>query len=58
LNLRTAAPVPIAAGPDVEALYLELVETLPPANRAELARLLLEDWHDNHQVCTPVGTRV
>lgn len=28
---------------DVEALYHELLEALPPAERAELARLLAED---------------
>jgi hypothetical protein len=31
------------AQPDVEALYLVLVETLAPADRAELARLLAQD---------------
>ena len=37
--VTVAAEIPT----DVEALYLALLERLPPAERAELARLLLED---------------
>jgi len=37
--VTVAAEIPA----DVEALYLALLERLPPAERAELARLLLED---------------
>jgi hypothetical protein len=37
--VTVAAEIPT----DVEALYLALLERLPPAERAELGRLLLED---------------
>ena len=37
--MTVAAEIPT----DVEALYLALLERLPPAEGAELGRLLLED---------------
>jgi hypothetical protein len=44
---------------DVEAMYHELLERFGPAERAELARLLLDDgplWADYYPE-TPVGDR-
>jgi hypothetical protein len=55
---RTAGPVTIAAEmipADAEALYRLLVEMLAPAQRVELAVLLLEDGTITTE-CPPGGT--